>query len=139
MQDILGKMVTSVRRELLAPDDASRSIHECAALLGLQLSSDIPETTLIVSGMRQLALRRDLLEAFEKFGDIEDAAVSSNSRGFGAFVALVQTLNYNYIHNRKPVLTQYFHLQISDSCQESFAFDHRDRFKEHWMTIAKII
>ncbi len=85
MQDILGKMVTSVRRELLAPDDASRTIHECAALLGLQLSSDIPETTLMVSGMRQRALRRDLLEAFEQYGDIDDAAVSSNSRGFGTF------------------------------------------------------
>ena len=86
MQETLGKMVTSVRRELLAPDDASRTIHECAALLGLQLSSDIPETTLIVSGMRQRALRRDLLETFEKFGDIEDAAVSPNSRGFGTLI-----------------------------------------------------
>jgi hypothetical protein len=92
MQDILGKMVTSVRRELLAPDDASRTIHECAALLGLQLSSDIPETTLIVSGMRQRALRRDLLEAFEKFGEIEDAAVSSNSRGFGKCIDLIKAL-----------------------------------------------
>jgi hypothetical protein len=52
-------------------------------LLGLQLSSDIPETTLVVSGMRQRANKRDLLEAFEKFRDIEEAAVSSNSRGFG--------------------------------------------------------
>ncbi|MFN9953714.1 MAG: hypothetical protein ACK55I_11490, partial [bacterium] len=37
MQETLNKMVASVRHELLSPEHASRTIHECAALLGLQL------------------------------------------------------------------------------------------------------
>jgi hypothetical protein len=83
MQESLNKMVACVRHGVVIPEDASRTIHGCAALLGLQLAEDIPETTLIVTGMRKSVSRQDFIEAFKKFGEIESAAVSSNRRGFG--------------------------------------------------------
>ena len=49
MQEMLNKMVSSVRHGVLGPDDASRAIHECAALLELQLASDLPVNTVIIS------------------------------------------------------------------------------------------
>ena len=86
MQETLNKMVASVRHGVLGPDDASRSIHECAALLGLQLATEIPVTTLIISGMRKTVTAEDLIDAFREFGEIMEAAVASNQRGFGKSV-----------------------------------------------------
>jgi hypothetical protein len=83
MQGTLNDMVSNVRRGIISSDDGSRIIHGAAAILGLQLEANIPETTLIVTGMRKKATRKDMVEAFKEFGDIEDSAVSSNSRGFG--------------------------------------------------------
>lgn len=83
MQDTLNKMVASVRHGVLGPDEASRSIHECAALLGLQLATEIPVTTLIVSGMRKTVTAADMIDVFSEFGEIMEAAVASNQRGFG--------------------------------------------------------
>lgn len=83
MQDMLNKMVTSVRQGILGPDDASRTIHECAALLNLQLANDLPVTTVILSGMRKTVHANDVIRAFHHFGPIEDAAVASEERGFG--------------------------------------------------------
>ena len=83
MQESLNQMVASVRRGDITPEDASRIIHGCAALLGLQLAEDIPETTLIVTGMRKSASRDDFIAGFKKFGEIDSAALSSNQRGFG--------------------------------------------------------
>jgi hypothetical protein len=83
MQEMLNKMVSSVRHGVLGPDDASRAIHECAALLNLQLASDLPVTTVIITGMRKTVTAIDVMEAFREFGEIDDAAVASNQRGFG--------------------------------------------------------
>jgi hypothetical protein len=83
MQETLNKMVANVRHNIIEPDDASRTIHECAAMLGLQLATDIPETALIVTGMRKKVTRTDVIQAFREFGEIQDAAVASNNRGFG--------------------------------------------------------
>lgn len=83
MQDTLNKMVSSVRHGVLKPDEASRSIHECAALLGLQLATEIPLSTLMVSGMRKTVTSEDMVRAFVEFGEIAEAAVASNQRGFG--------------------------------------------------------
>ncbi|CAB9501929.1 expressed unknown protein [Seminavis robusta] len=83
MQLMLNKMVTSVRQGILGPDDASRTIHECAFLLNLQLANDLPPTTIILSGMRKTVRANDVLRAFRRFGHIDDAAVASNQRGFG--------------------------------------------------------
>ena len=83
MQETLNKMVTRVRQGALGPDDASRTIHECAALLGLQLATDIPVTTLIVTGMRKTVSAEDMRDTFGKFGQISEAAVAPNKRDFG--------------------------------------------------------
>jgi len=83
MQETLNKMVSSVRHGVMGPDLASQTIHECAALLGLQLASDLDEVSIIVTGMRKTVTTRDLVAGFSEFGEIDDAAVSSNSRGFG--------------------------------------------------------
>jgi hypothetical protein len=86
MQETLNKMVASVRHGVLGHDDASRSIHECAALLGLQLATEIPVTTLIITGMRKTVAAMDMIDAFKEFGEISEAAVASNQRGFGKFL-----------------------------------------------------
>jgi len=83
MQETLNKMTSSVRYGILGPNDASRTIHECAGLLGLQLAADIPVTTIIISGMRKKATEKDIREAFSIFGDVSTAAVAPNERGFG--------------------------------------------------------
>jgi hypothetical protein len=83
MQETLNKMVASVRHGVMEPECGSRSIHECAALLGLQLASDLPGNALIVTGMPKWVQAPDLLAAFKEFGEIESAAVASGDRGFG--------------------------------------------------------
>jgi len=83
MQQKLNKMVATVRQGAIGPQDASRIIHGSAAMLGLELAEDVPETALVVTGMRMKVSKRDVYEAFEKFGEIDGVAVSSNARGFG--------------------------------------------------------
>lgn len=83
MQVLLTKMVTSVRLGTMGPDDASRTIHECAALLELELANKLPVTTLILSGMQKTTTTVEVMSAFRKFGPVQDAAVASCQRGFG--------------------------------------------------------
>jgi hypothetical protein len=83
MQEMLNKMVASVRCGVLEADDASRTIHEAAALLGLQLANDLPMTTVVISGMRKTVEASEVVEALREFGDIDNAAVASGKRGFG--------------------------------------------------------
>lgn len=83
MQETLNEMVSKVRRGIVSPEDASRTIHLSAAMLGLQLAESLPETTLIVTGMRKQVTKEHVIKAFREFGEIESAAVSSKQRGFG--------------------------------------------------------
>jgi hypothetical protein len=83
MQEILNKMVTSVRHGVIVAEDASRTIHESAAILGLQLAEELPMTTVIISGMRKMTTAEDMQRALHEFGDIDEAAVASGKRGFG--------------------------------------------------------
>ena len=83
MQKTLNEMVAMVRRGIMSPEDASRTIHGSAALLGLQLAENLPETTLIVTGMRKQVTTDHVMKAFEEFGEIESVGVSTNERGFG--------------------------------------------------------
>jgi len=83
MQETLNKMTASVRYGVLGPNDASRTIHECAGLLGLQLAAEVPVTTILISGMRKKATENDIRKAFSVFGNVVTAAVASNERGFG--------------------------------------------------------
>ncbi|KAL9191224.1 hypothetical protein ACHAXT_000930 [Thalassiosira profunda] len=91
-QEILNRMVTTVRRGLISPSEGTRAIHSCAAMLGLQLEKDLPNNVLLVHGMRKtsdLSLGRSyLVDAFNPFGDIEGAAIAPSNRGFG-FVRFV--------------------------------------------------
>ena len=83
MQEILNRMVRSVRFGVLNAGDGSRTIHESAALLGLQLAEELPMTTVIISGMRKTTTADDMKKALKEFGDIDVAAVASGRRGFG--------------------------------------------------------
>jgi hypothetical protein len=83
MQDMLNKMVASVRYGVLEAEDASRTIHESAALLSLPIANDLPMTTVIVYGMRKTVRAADVVKALREFGEIDTAAVASGERGFG--------------------------------------------------------
>lgn len=83
LQGVLDQMVLTVRRGHMSPEDASRAIHGCALLLGLELAENYPKVTLIVTGMRKQVTNKHLIDTFEKFGEIESAGVSTNNRGFG--------------------------------------------------------
>jgi len=86
-QQILNRMVITVRRGMISPADGTRSIHCCAVMLGLQLEKDLPKNVLLVHGMRKtsdLSLGRSyLVETFKEFGTIEGAAIAPSNRGFG--------------------------------------------------------
>ena len=83
MQDILNRMVSSVRCGVLPADDASRTIHESAALLGLQLAHQLPMTTIIISGMRKGSGASHMKVVLREFGDLDTVATASGQRGFG--------------------------------------------------------
>ena len=83
MQDVLNRMVTSVRFGVVQAEDASRTIHESAALLGLQLANELPMTTVIISGMRKTAAASHMIAVLQDFGEIDVAAVASRQKGFG--------------------------------------------------------
>lgn len=83
MQDLLNRMVTSVRQGLVDPEVASRAIHECAHLLGLRLANKLPSETLLLTGMQKTTTTLDILQTFRAFGPVAEAAVASNQRGFG--------------------------------------------------------
>jgi len=82
-QDILNRMVASVRYGVLPASDASRTIHESAALLGLPLSHALPTSTLIISGMMKTGRLETMRAALGIYGDIDTAALASRERGFG--------------------------------------------------------
>ena len=83
MQEQLNKMTASVLHKVIGPDDATRTIHECAVLLGLKLASELSVTTILVAGMRKKATQTDMRRTFSVFGDIAIAAVAPNESGFG--------------------------------------------------------
>lgn len=83
MQKLLNKMVMCVRAGVVDPEDGSRSIHSCAALLGLQLAQAPPQTVIILTGMLKTTTDDDVQGAFSQFGPIEGAAVATGEKGFG--------------------------------------------------------
>ena len=84
MQDVMDKMVSSVRYDMIGPEEASRAIHGCAALLGMGLAEELPENTIIVTGMPKTVNDVEtLVQTFRELGEIENAAMASKSRGFG--------------------------------------------------------
>lgn len=83
MQEQLNKMTASVLHKVIGPDDATRTIHECAVLLGLTLASELSTTTILITGMRKKAIEADIRRTFSVFGDVAVAAIAPNERGFG--------------------------------------------------------
>jgi hypothetical protein len=86
-QELLNRMVITVRRGMTSPATGTLAIHCCAAMLGLQLEKDLPNNVLLVHGMRKITDltlgRKYLVDAFISFGEIEDAAIAPLNRGFG--------------------------------------------------------
>lgn len=83
MQEILGKMVAIVRDGVVRSKTATRTIHEAAALMGLELAEELPPTTLIISGMGKTTTSENMMRAFGEFGEIDVAAVAAGKKGFG--------------------------------------------------------
>ncbi|KAI2506600.1 hypothetical protein MHU86_7810 [Fragilaria crotonensis] len=83
LQETTNKLVAYVLHGVIAADDASRTIHESAAMLGLELAAEIPENTVIVTGLRKNVTTAHLESAFREFGDLDEVAIASDARGFG--------------------------------------------------------
>mmetsp|Transcript_29636 Transcript_29636/g.62320 ORF Transcript_29636/g.62320 Transcript_29636/m.62320 type:complete len:842 (-) Transcript_29636:136-2661(-) len=85
-QEVLNRVVLSVLFQISNPVQAARLAHGCAAILGLELIKELPQTVLVIQGMRKLSEldqgKKVIIDAFTPFGDIEDAAIVP-SRGFG--------------------------------------------------------
>jgi len=86
-QDILNRIVISVMFGMTSPLQGAHLVHACATILGLDLLKELPQTTLVITGMRKtndLAQGHNfILKAFKPFGKIEEAAIAPNNRGFG--------------------------------------------------------
>ncbi len=83
LQETTNKLVAYVLHGVIVADDASRTIHESAAMLGLELAAEIPENTVIVTGLRKNVTTAHLESAFREFGDLDEVAIASDARGFG--------------------------------------------------------
>lgn len=86
-QDILNKMVITVRKGMVRPEDGTRAIHCCAAMLGIPLEQDLPNNVLLVYGMRKTSDinhgRSHLIQSFQQFGEIKSAGINPKNKGFG--------------------------------------------------------
>lgn len=100
MQEKLNKMVATVRQGAIEPEDASRTIHGSAAMLGLELAEAFPQKALLVTGMRKKVSKIDVSEAFKSFGEIDSVAVTSNERGFGL-------VRYHAVESAQRALEQF--------------------------------
>ena len=85
MQEMLNKMVACARTGIVAPEDGSRTIHACAALLGLPLANQIPQTDIVLTGMLKTTTAKDVERTFHQYGVVVAAAVASGEKGFGKF------------------------------------------------------
>ena len=86
-QDILNRMVITVMIGMTSPLQSAQLVHACATILGLDLLTQLPEKTLIITGMRKtndLAQGHNfIVKVFKPFGKIEAAAIAPHNKGFG--------------------------------------------------------
>lgn len=84
---MLNKVVFIVHHGLVRPHDGARILHGCASLTGLSLIKELPNTTVAIQGLlktNDLAQGHNMLvETFAPFGDIIDASIAPQNRGFG--------------------------------------------------------
>lgn len=79
MNRTVQQMTKSVRYGVIGPDDASRTIHECAVLLGLKLAADIPVTTVLLSNMPNHVTVEEIRKTFTVYGNISTIAIAPPS------------------------------------------------------------
>lgn len=93
-EDVMNKVVLLVHHGLLEPYDCARILHGCASIVGLTLLKELPNTTVAVQGLlktNDLVQGHHLLvTTFEQFGEIVDASIAPQNRGFG-FVRFLQS------------------------------------------------
>ncbi len=92
-EDMINKIVLIVHHGLLTPHDGARILHGCASIVGLTLLKELPNTTVVIQGLmstNEVAHGHHLLvSAFEQFGEIVDASICPQNRGFGQWKSLV--------------------------------------------------
>ncbi|EJK54115.1 hypothetical protein THAOC_26325 [Thalassiosira oceanica] len=87
LQVLLNRIVMMVVYGVTNPMQGVHIVHACATILGLDLKKELPPTTLVITGMRKTndleQGHKYIIKAFKPFGKIEEAAISTNNRGFG--------------------------------------------------------
>lgn len=85
---------------MTSPLTGANLVHACATILGLDLMEELPQKTLVITGMRKtndLAQGHNfIVKAFKPFGKIEEAAIAPNNRGFGTYSLLLELLCCKY-------------------------------------------
>ncbi|KAL7516410.1 hypothetical protein ACHAWX_001429 [Stephanocyclus meneghinianus] len=85
-EDMLNRIVQIVHHGLIRPSDGARLLHGCASILNMQLIRELPNTTVVIRGLRKtndLAQGHHfLVHSFGVYGDIVDASISPKNRGF---------------------------------------------------------
>ena len=76
MQGVLNKTVLCVRKERISSVGASRTVHECGAMLGMKIAERLPENILLVTNISKAAKSEDLTESFKVFGALKEASPS---------------------------------------------------------------
>ena len=87
LQEVLNRIVITVVYGITNPMQGVHIVHACATILGLDLTKELPPTTLVITGMRKTndleQGHKYIIKAFKPFGKIEEAAIAPNNRGFG--------------------------------------------------------
>ena len=85
--ELLKRIVITVMLHILPPHEGANIVHSCATILGLVLLKKPPDTTLVIHGMRKTNTLKQgynfIVKAFQRFGEIEEAAIAPNNHGFG--------------------------------------------------------
>mmetsp|Transcript_5745 Transcript_5745/g.13075 ORF Transcript_5745/g.13075 Transcript_5745/m.13075 type:complete len:695 (-) Transcript_5745:199-2283(-) len=114
-EDMLNKIGIIVHHGLIRPHDGARILHGCASVVGLPLIKKCENTTVAVHGLlktNDLARGQHLLvEAFAPFGDIVDASIAPQNRGFG-FVRFVRSESVDTV--LKKHRTTMWEIEIED-------------------------
>ena len=96
-QDILNRIVITVMFSMISPLQAANLVYGCANILGMDLLQELPQRTLIITGMRKTNdLKRGhdfIIRAFKPFGKIEEAAIAPSNRGFGKLQSQYISMN----------------------------------------------
>ena len=86
---------------MISPLQAANLVYGCANILGMDLLQELPQRTLIITGMRKTNdLKRGhdfIIRAFKPFGKIEEAAIAPSNRGFGKLQSQYISMNIVFL------------------------------------------